>query len=59
MTEDEIKQLILDKSAISKQVMRDIHLLCEKLDEAHESDFVGIDGDWEYSFKRTKLKEAQ
>lgn len=62
MSEEEtiktLNQLILDRSAINKQIMREIHFLCERLDEAGESDFVGCDGEWEYSFKRTKLKDA-
>lgn len=59
MTNEEIKQHLLDRSEVNKQVMRDIHALCEKLDESAESNFIGCDGDWEYKFIRRKQKGAQ
>ncbi len=52
MEDNEFKQMIEDKSANTKQIMRDINFLCEKLNEAGEVNICGSCLGWEYSFKK-------
>lgn len=51
-TDAEIQQMINDKSAVSKQMMREMDAFTEKLNEAGETDFVGCANGWDYSFTR-------
>ena len=59
MTETEVKEMIKLKSEISKQIMRDIHFLVEKLNEAGELSFVGYESGWNYDFKKVDYKKPQ
>lgn len=59
MKDEEIKQFINDKAVLNKAWMREVHMLIEKLKEAGESDVIGSDSGWTYTFKRDKEKTKQ
>jgi hypothetical protein len=59
MTEQEIEQLIKDKSNINKQIMREIDILTTLLNEANEGDSAGRSNGLDYSLKRISKPEAK